>query len=1586
MDSSKKQQYKKIGKICAWVVLAPLLLIFLLMALIYVPPVQRWAANLATEKISKRTGFDVSIDNVRLHFPLDLDLNGLIVADMGDTLLNARTLRLDVEVLPLFRSQLNVNGIDLYVSKIDTRNLLGNTRLFGNVGKFSADLRGLNWKTEKVVVPTALLRESDIAVIQTDTVLDDKESSASKWDITVDKARIEQSRVKLSLESLPAELPAPETATWVALNIEKAELTEGRFDTGAQNYAFKHFNLEKSAVAYNTKGKAGTWSQKEPVPPLPADKADTDTNRQRNALLFADQLPALLAWEPFGADNLGRPFDADNIVLTEVNLQLDTLSYNADGVLRAGLRSASVREQSGLAVDNLSGPLYMDSERLKLPAMAVKVGNSTVNIAIDLPFKAMEQGVFPPVNLDFNIDAVLTPADVKQLGKDFLPKDILQKYPDRNLSLKGAFSGNVDNLKIKSLRAEMPSVMTLTAKGTLTDVTGKNPGGNLAYDLITGPQLTSVATRFVPDMKGVVQIPASTRATGTLAFRGDDYDISSKITAQGGQLDVKAKTNLAAETYTASLQSKAFPVGAFLVGTDAGRLTAQAKATGQHFDVLSKKARLTAEADIATFRYDGYDLSKIGLDANLKNGVATVNFDSDNSLLSGTGQLNAVLGEDWDGTLRGNFETINLQALGVSDGEMTAGGNVDVKFHARSDFSAFDVDGKLADIYFSDPTRGFTTQDVRFNLGTAKDSTYVQLSSGDLVLNASTKGELSKLTERLNKFTTLLGQQLSTRSLDYWALKRELPVADIHLEASRRNPFYQYLHLNGYDYSTAFIDLHAHPRDGLSGQMSVDSLVANGLLFDRVRLEVEQDTTGILLNGLVKNDSPRNRNKFEARLDGLLQEAGARIGARFFDAEGTEGLNLGMRADFLPDKGINLSLYPSHPILAYRDFSINSDNYVFLGKNKELRANIDLIADDGTGLKVYSTGTDSINDITLSLHNVNLGELSAVVPYIPDLKGLLSGDIHINDNHTDLTAMATLQVDGFEYEGTPFGQLGADITYLPQDKDTHWASATIMAANQEVMVAEGTYFNQDGRISAEGNLHDFPMALLNPFLDGTDVALKGTAGGDFSVTGSLDKPMLTGGVNMGDTHVYSDVYGFDFRLDSITVPIENSRFQFVDYNLRSKGNNPLVVNGTVDASDLDRITLDLIMQAKEFELINAQKSAKSLVFGKLYTDFVGTLKGTMDNISVRGKLDILDNTNVTYILKDSPLTIENRLDDIVQFVDFQHPDEEPEPVVVSESNFNMVLGISISDAAHFHCFLSEDGKSYLNMMGGGDLTLRLTEQGEMRLTGKLTVQEGQMNYELPIIPLRTFTLAEGSTIEFTGEPANPTLNIIATERMKATVSDNDMQRTVAFDVGVKLTKPLDQMGLEFTIDAPEDMDTQNQLASMSQEQRTKVAVAMMATGMFITDSGSMTSGFKVSNALNAFLQSEIQNIAGNALKTIDINFGIESGTSAVGTQTTDYSFQFAKRFWNDRIRVIIGGRVSSGSDADNRAESIINNVSVEYRINKGASRYVRVFYDRDQQDPLEGLLTKTGLGYSVRRKADKFGDLFIFWKKKEEAR
>jgi hypothetical protein len=166
---------------------------------------------------------------------------------------------------------------------------------------------------------------------------------------------------------------------------------------------------------------------------------------------------------------------------------------------------------------------------------------------------------------------------------------------------------------------------------------------------------------------------------------------------------------------------------------------------------------------------------------------------------------------------------------------------------------------------------------------------------------------------------------------------------------------------------------------------------------------------------------------------------------------------------------------------------------------------------------------------------------------------------------------------------------------------------------------------------------------------------------------------------------------------------------------------------------------------------------------------------------------------------------------------------------------------------------------------------------------------------------------------------------------------------------------------------------------MSIEERGRAAVAMLTTGMYLSpNANGGGNGFDATSALSSFLNSQISNIAGKALSTIDIGFGIDNTTSATGAAQTDYNFSFAKRFWGNRISVIIGGKVSSGNDAQNTGMSIINNVSVEYRLDNLGTRYVKAFYNKDTESILDSEVMEMGASLVLRKKTENLGDLFIF--------
>lgn len=1523
-----KKPIKKALKWLGITVATPIALFLLLAILLYIPPVQNFAVHQVANYLSGNLGMDVRIDKVRLAFPLDLAVHHMTAVEKGDTLLNADRLRLNVKLMPLFEGRADVDGFELYGLVIDTKSYISDTRIKGHAGQLTAAAHGVDWEKELVNLDHARLHDADIYVTLSDTAKKDTTESKAKWNIAVKKVDIERSKVHLQM---------PGDSMRIYANLGRAALRGGAFDTGRNYYAVKALQLQDCDVNYDI---------------------------------------------PYIKPVAG--IDPNHIAVKRLTLMLDTLSYNNEGVLRAGLRGLTLHEKCGLDVTRLSGSVYMDTTQLRLPALQLRTPASRIDADVAFDFKAFSAG--KGGHCQAMVDASIGYDDIRTLTTGYVDKAYLRALPHKPLTIKGTVSGNIDHLRLPSLTLNMPGVLQASANGYTNYVTKNWRNGKFNFNLRT-KSLAAVRQLMPASLKQSINVPDGLSLRGKAAFNGSRYDADIKAGIGRGALTAKAKLDVKRETYNVVATAHQLPIASIVRGVPVGPFSGSLRASGSGWDVMSPRASLTADAKVNALSYERYPLGGISIKANLRGGKAVAHFDADNPLLQGNGHIEALLGRhNYEVAVKASLPNLDLKKLGVTADTLYFGTDIDIKATANKAFTAYALSGSIANNHFTTQRMSAMAKDILFDLATSRDTTTANISAGDLRLRLGAKGDIPHLGTHLARFANELQKEAKTYNIDQERLKTFLPVMAFYLDAGRDNPLYNIARMKGYSFSSAYVNLNTDPNVGMTGDARMGALNVGALLLDTIDTHIFQDSTGVQMRGLVKNGK-KNPNPLEVRMRSYVMRSGAGIELSYYDSEGERGVDVGLQAA-LVDGGLNIHLYPENPVLAYRNFKVNKNNYIFLGKDNSIRADVDLLADDGTGLKIYGEPKDSVNDLTVSVNQVNLGELSAVLPYMPKLSGMLSGDVHVTDDrqHKQLSAMASLTADDFKYEDMPLGNVGIDAVYLPKKGGEHHASAFISSNGEEVLACNGTYFDRDGgTFEGDAQLHDFPLQMLNGFMAGTDVALKGIAGGDLRVNGTLDKPVINGSLDLDSAHIYSDVYGFDLRTDERALDIKDSRIIFSDYRLFSTGKEPMVLNGTFDMSDFERMRMDFAMRANNFELINTRKKAQSMLFGKVYANYVGTLKGTIDNLSLRGKLEVLDRTDVTYILKDSPLSVDDRLHDLVQFTNFKDSTQTAQPEKAADGGMDITMGISISDAAIFHCNLSDDGQSYVKLEGGGDMTLRMTQQGEMRMTGLFTTNSGEMKYQLPVIPLKTFQIVQGSYVQFTGDVMNPTLNIAAKERTKAVVTEDDKQRSVAFDVGVKITKPLNDMGLEFTIEAPEDLNIQNQLASMSAEQRGKAAVTMMATGMYMTDETMMSgSGFKANNALNAFLQSEIQNIAGSALKTIDINLGVESGTSQTGTSTTDYSFQFAKRFWGNRISVIIGGKVSTGADATNSAESFINNVSVEYRLDQGATRYVKAFYDRDTQDPLEGQLTKTGAGLVLRRKTDKLGELFIFRNKSKK--
>lgn len=1520
------------GKFLKWVgriILSLVAIVCLLMVIIYLPPVQQWLKDKVTDYLSEETGLKIDIGHIKLSPMLDLVVKDMSAVSGKDTVVATRELMLDAKVLPLLTGKVELNNFELREAKLNTLDLISDTHIEGKFRLLAIDMPAVLHLTEKQVDMNRIrLKGADVRVLLSDTAaIDTTPSEPTNWRIALGELKVEQTNFYLQMPGDSMRVGGH----LAGLNLKKADI-----------------NLEKNAY------KVG----------------ELDLNANNISYNLPYETPT-------------EGFDANHLLIAQLNVKAHDIKYDKSG-LDLVLKHLALKEKSGLEVSDARGTLHYDSTLVKLDNGLLETPHSRVKASA----KVGSNGL-----LEVKVKGNVGKEDIAIFGGDDLG-DMIAQMPDEPLQINLRAEGTTRDLDIDYILLTLPNRAEVRISGRLREIADEmRRNGELHYTMALH-NADFLGGLLPKDLQSQIRIPAGTRIGGDIALNGSQFIFNKNTIYCGkGSLSFNGRFSASNMSYDGRLTAHQFPLQLFLPGMGLSPLTGDFSARGKGMDFLTNGTTMVLNSQITNFSYADIPLDNLSLQANLNGTNAEGSLHVDNSWLKTALSLSAMQQNGIiSGTIDGAIESLHLNQLTNSNDsakiadDLQLMADIHIKGFYESKAQKVGVGGNIDRLTAMNSRVGYPANDISFGVGTSPDSTHVFLNSGDMTLLARSDNPLEAIIDGLSNFANEFIDKFSAAQLDQNTLRQLLPDLHLRLQAGFSNPLQQIMALKGYTFDSIAINLDADRTNGLNATANVDNFKTGNMLFETMRLKIAQNSDALQLNASVKNENKKNPNRFTATLDGNIVKDGFSALANFKDAQGREGLHIGTRAKFDGIGGMSFTLIPEISTLAYRKFKVNQDNFLSVDSAGFITADIDLLADDNTNLKLLSVISDSINqDITLSIANLNLHDISSVVPYMPSVSGWIDGDIHLVKTPESFTAVGQLQSRKLEYEGLYVGDIGTELFYMPE-QDGHYVVAQILTNDKEVAVLDGHYYDQqDGVLDATLSLNKFPVAMINAMLsnDGT-IALSGLANGEISVKGAIDNLYLNGTLKPDSIHAYSELYGFDLAIANKEIGIENGKIRFDNTQFFSKqSENPLNIDGTVDLGNFSNIVYDLSIKAKNFELINAPKTKKALVYGKVYVDMDATLKGKEGFMVMRGGLNVLGSTDVTYIMRDSPLQVDDQFSGLVEFVDFNE-DETATEEASTMSGLFITMNIKVAEATHLHCELSEDGKSYVDCRGGGDLTMTMFPSGDMSMNGRFNIKGGEMKYTLPFIPLKTFTFADGNYILFTGDIGNPTLNITATERTKAAVTgENESSRMVVFDVGVKISKQLSNMGIEFLIDAPEDTEVQSELAAMGAEAKNKAAITMLATGLYM--SADNKTGFRANNALNSFLETEIQNIAGSALKTIDVSIGVEGTTTATGDTQTDYTFQFSKKFWNDRVSFVIGGKVSTGADDNTSStQSFIDNISLEYRLNKFGTRYIQLFYDNDTRDPLEGSYSSAGAGYIWRSKTDNFGDLLLFRRKKNK--
>lgn len=1264
-----------------------------------------------------------------------------------------------------------------------------------------------------------------------------------------------------------------------------------------------------------------------------------------------------------GAAKPVEGFDASHIAVRDVSIGLDSLLYKGRD-MKAVIREFTMNERSGLSVTSLTGRAFSNDSIISVPGLKLQTPHSEIDLSAHTYWELVN--IPTTGRLSANLNAYIGKEDV-MLFTGGLPDSFKEAYPFRPLVIRAGTDGNLKEMQISRFTADLPGAFSLEGGGIL-----ENLADSITRSGTIGLKMKTQNLNFLTGLSGEVPngtlvIPDSMNLVAQVDIKGPEYKANLHLKEGQGAMNVNAALNTATEVYKADLKIDNLQLHHFLPKDSIYELSLSAAADGRGLDVMSYRSYAKLDLALDRLHYAQYHLSNVHLTGALKGALVTANLTSDNELLKMTTDAEYNLAHSYpDGKVTVDVIRLDLHELGLMPEPMK--------------------------------------RPLAFNLSAEarQNRVFTHFISGDMKLNLSARSGVNPLISQSIRFVDVLMKQIDEKELNHAELRKALPTAVLSFSAGKENPLAYFLATKNISYHEASMKFGTAPDWGINGKAAVHALKVDTLQLDTVFFTVKQDTTLMKLRAGVINGPKNPQFSFSTTLTGEIRDRDAELLVDYKNGKGETGVLLGVNARPLFEgqgkgNGIAFTLIPEKPIVAFQQFHFNENhNWIYLHKNMRVYANVDMWDEEGMGFRVHSMQGDtvSLQNIDVEIRRIRLQEITSVLPYFPEVTGLFSLEAHYIQTEKDLQLSAEASIDELTYERQRIGDIALGATWLPGEQGKQYLNAYLNHDQMEVLVADGKLLpTRTGKDSLEVNttLEHFPLRVANAFIPDQMVTLSGDMDGNLNITGSTEQPLINGELVLDSVAVFSSQYGARFVFDNRPVQIKNNRLLFDKFAIYTTSKNPFTIDGYVDFRDMSRPMANLNMLAQNYTLLDAKRTRESLVYGKVFADFRATVKGPLDGLNMRGNVSLLGNTDVSYVLTDSPLTVQDRLGSLVTFTSFSDTTTvvRQEVPTVSLGGLDMVMMVHIDPSVRVKVDLDASNDNRIELEGGGDLSMKYTPQGDLTLTGRYTLSGGLMKYALPVIAAKEFAIDDGSYVEWTGNPMDPMLNFKATDRIRASVSEgeNGGSRMVNFDVSVVVKNRLDNLSFAFDVSAPEDATVQNELTAMGAEERGKQALYIMVMKTYlgtgpIGGGGGGLGKLNMGSALTSVLSSQINSLMGN-LKNASLSVGVEDhDDSETGSKRTDYSFRYSQRLFNNRFQIVIGGKVSQGENATNDAESFIDNISLEYRLDRTGTRYIRLFYDKNYESVLEGEITETGVGIVLRKKLDKLSELFIFKKKK----
>ncbi len=1559
-----------------WLLLVAVMLPVAVLTLVYSP----WSEDLICQYITAVTrdsATRISIERLRIDFPLIVEIAGLQVDIDGEQMIAADRLSTSVALKPLFSGVAQLEYVDMDNGHITMGR--PDSALYMNIVAQCLALTDAKITLEDMNIDVAdgSLSHARVAMVMnpdTTTVADTVAASPTQMAIRLHRLAVDD--IAFSMRMLP-------TIDSLSTAIPVATLAEANIDLANQKISIGGFTGHGLDVLYMMPDEA-TLAQ---VPEIP-DKESTgepwtitiDTvGFDRGHALYTTR-----GYKPLAGLDFSY-IEADSLAIGVRNF------YNRATDVIVPL-TMSARERCGVDLA-ASGTLNISESLIKFDDFTLATPPGT-----DLDFAALlgmgDLTTDPTLPLALTLDGYLNFGDAAKMFPDFASYFAMLGR-DSRLYANISADGTSGDLSVGNLTLSLAQVASLKAKGrALNMFDEKRMAGNidLQADLINlNPIKNGLLDKQTASQ---INIPR-TQLTAKAQMQRGHVTATALATALQGRMSLDADWLMPSQTYALTLDLDKMPVDAFMPQLGVGNVTASLVADGSGYDPFKPEMKLDAALDLTEAIYNGYNYNNIAATAVVADGHADIDAQSTNPaaqfILSASGNL-VGKSYSWSASLSDAFA--DLKSLGFSDETANVTANLAADVAYTPAWNEINARMMLKSLSYQDDISTINLDNVLTHFNTDSISTNLSVHNRDLYAFAGLPMPLDTVLARVDTLSNILARDVASYTINVDRLQRALPKFNFELNAGKNNFLNDIL--AGSRSSLGSLLINAENDESFAMNACALGYSSPSINIDTITADISQYGSRLVYDIVMNNRRGTFDEWAHVLLNGYFDDNRLFANLEQENISGESGYVLGLEAA-VADSLLTVNISPNDPVIAYKPWTVNDDNYLTWNlARRHLDANLHMTS-PGSAVEIYTEHNadeaDHQEQVTINLADIKISDWVNINPFAPTITGTVSANLGITAEEGNVNGSGTVSMTDFSYDRQRVGSLQADIDVSTDLNGLIRAKTDISIDSVKTITLAGALNDSvsGSPLAMDFSMIHFPLTTVNPFLPSGVAKLSGMLNGQMEIKGTAESPLLDGWLQFDDAAVKANMTATTYAISDTKIPVENNVVRFNNFAVSGADENALKLTGNVDITSMSSPKVDLALDASNFLLCNTSRAAKGAdIYGKGSVNLHGTVKGNMNFMAVNANLAVLSGTNLTYVMADAQSALSQQSTaDMVKFVNFA--DTTAVELVDSLHSDELALlvdaTLTVENGTTLNVDLSTDGKNKVRIQPNGTLSYSMTPFSDGRLTGRLNIPKGFARYTPPFMTEKLFNLQEDSYVLFTGDMLNPTLNINAVDELRANVTQSGQNsRLINFDVSLAVTGTLENMSVAFDLSTDDDVTVANELLSMSADQRANQAMNMLLYNIYSgpgTNADSNLSG----NALYSFLTSQINSWAASTIKGVDLSFGIDQYDRTYNgstSTTTSYSYQVSKSLFNDRFKIVVGGNYSTDANVDeNFSQNLIKDISFEYFLNDAQTMYVRLFRHTGYESILEGEITRTGVGFDYKRKVSNFGSIFRFLHRKK---